>query len=222
MQPLSSKHKKPFICLKSRANTPRRRKGPRWTEIGHTTRRRRRRCPASFSFLPLPSSGLSPALQVKGHLLRNQKTKNTLPQGCWWGGNTRRPKNNLVSCCILWQKSGRSQIQELLCSLRLLGEERRNSPICPRVYCKTSTAPQSRFFRLLIFVSPLPPFFFFLWLISQFSEFFRQLVDYETDLQIRCFRGLTEATGFWTSVPTVLLTALRACVITPGATFIPS
>lgn len=56
--------------------------------------------------------------------------------------------------------SGRSQKQELLCSPRLPCEKRRNSPICPGVYYKTSTAPQSRFFRLLIFV-PFFPFLFF-------------------------------------------------------------
>lgn len=79
-----------------------------------------------------------------------------------------------------------------LFSLSVCGESR-NSPICPGVYCKRSTAPQSRFFRLLIFVAIL--LFFFLRLVPQFLKLFHQLVDYETNLQIRCFGGLAEVTA---------------------------
>lgn len=191
--------------------------------------------------VPLPSPGLSPAPQVRGSLLRNQKTKNNLPQSCcWWGGNTRRPKNNLVFCFIWWQLRHKrvGEVEHRSSSvLSVCCVERGGTVRSVQEFTVRHQRLPVPLFRLLIIVapppaptpsltlsspSPSPPSTPFLWLVSQFSEFFRQLLDYETNLQIRCFGGLTEATASWTSCPTVFVTTLRACVTTPGATFIPS
>lgn len=153
------------------------------------------------SILLFPSSGLSPAQQVS--LLRNQKTKNNLPQSCcWWGGgNTRRP---FVSFCGKWK--GWSQTQELLCSLCLLcvwglgegGLERSDLPRSLLFEINSSSVPLFPSVNLCCY----PSLFFFLPCSTVFRTFPSAggLRNRPVD---QMFQGLAKATASWTSAASV-------------------
>lgn len=112
----------------------------------------RRRCPPSFSFLPPPSSGLSPPAHRSAHRsevcfgIRELKIINPIAAADEEEETRAALKITLFFVANETQTSGQSQTQELLCSVCLLCGERRNRPVRPGVYCKRSTAPQSHFF----------------------------------------------------------------------------